>query len=157
MTRRERVRHQHGQGALEYAVLFMAVILVIVFGQVYFKRALSGRFKDTSDQIGEQFTTGRNYTTQTIQQSFRRERTAHADLDQSNGVYSESKVLKGDAYTGTGDFDSFLDELGAKGGTYGNAEATVRDFVNATAGAGNVGIHSYFDSGDLRSANLFNE
>ncbi len=153
MTRRERVRHQHGQGALEYAVLFMAVILVIVFGQVYFKRALSGRFKDTSDQIGEQFTTGRNYITQTIQQSYRREKSG--DVDLVNGVYSESKVLPRDR-----NLDDAVPDLRGvlAAANYANAEVTRRDFVKDVLPGGQaLGNHGVFDSGDLRSTNLFSD
>lgn len=47
-----------GQSALEYAILLAVVVAVLVIMNVYIKRGVQGRFKESSDDIGEQFDPG---------------------------------------------------------------------------------------------------
>ena len=52
---------KRGQSTLEYAVLIVVIIAALVAMQVYLKRGIQGRMRESSDQIGEQFSPG--YTT----------------------------------------------------------------------------------------------
>ena len=52
---------KRGQSTLEYAVLIVVIIAALIAMQVYLKRGLQGRMRESSDQIGEQFSPG--YTT----------------------------------------------------------------------------------------------
>lgn len=46
---------KRGQSTLEYAVLIVVIIAALIAMQVYLKRGIQGRMKESSDQIGEQF------------------------------------------------------------------------------------------------------
>jgi len=50
-----------GQSTLEYAVLIVVIIVALIAMQTYLKRGIQGRVRESSDQIGEQFSPG--YTT----------------------------------------------------------------------------------------------
>jgi len=52
---------KRGQSTLEYAVLIVVIIAALVAMQVYLKRGIQGRTRESADQIGEQFSPG--YTT----------------------------------------------------------------------------------------------
>jgi uncharacterized protein (UPF0333 family) len=59
---------KRGQSTLEYAVLIVVIIAALIAMQVYLKRGIQGRMRESSDQIGEQFSPGytiSNRTTQT--------------------------------------------------------------------------------------------
>ena len=47
-----------GQSTLEYAVLIVVIIAALIAMQVYLKRGLQGRVRQSSDQIGEQYSPG---------------------------------------------------------------------------------------------------
>ena len=49
---------KRGQSTLEYAVLIVVIIGALVAVQVYLKRGIQGRMRESSDQIGEQFSPG---------------------------------------------------------------------------------------------------
>ena len=44
-----------GQSTLEYAILVVVVIVALIGIQAYLKRGISGRMRDSADQIGDQF------------------------------------------------------------------------------------------------------
>jgi len=44
-----------GQGTLEYAIIIMVVIGALIVLQWYIRGAMQGRYKSSSDDIGEQF------------------------------------------------------------------------------------------------------
>lgn len=52
---------KRGQSTLEYAVLIVVIIAALVAMQVYLKRGIQGRMRESTDQIGQQFSPG--YTT----------------------------------------------------------------------------------------------
>ncbi|MFC1646545.1 hypothetical protein ACFL2Y_05160 [Candidatus Omnitrophota bacterium] len=59
---------KRGQSTLEYAILIVVVIMALIGIQAYLKRGISGRMRDSTDQIGEQFSpefTTYNITTTT--------------------------------------------------------------------------------------------
>lgn len=49
---------KRGQSTLEYAVLIVVIIAALIAMQVYLKRGIQGRVRESSDQIGEQFSPG---------------------------------------------------------------------------------------------------
>ncbi len=63
---------KRGQSTLEYAVLIVVIIAALIAMQVYLKRGIQGRMRESSDQIGDQFSPGyttSNMTTNTYTQS----------------------------------------------------------------------------------------
>jgi Flp pilus assembly pilin Flp len=57
---------KRGQSTLEYAVVIAVIVGALLASSVYIKRGIQGRFKQSSDDIGEQFSPGASryeYTT----------------------------------------------------------------------------------------------
>ena len=57
-----------GQSTLEYALMVGVVVAALIYMQTYMKRAVQGRLKSSSDEIGEQFSANEStykYTTTT--------------------------------------------------------------------------------------------
>lgn len=50
------LRAKKGQSLIEYSLILGAIIVGILFMQLYVRRAIQGRLRDASDSIGEQFT-----------------------------------------------------------------------------------------------------
>ncbi|TAN61410.1 hypothetical protein EPN16_03250 [bacterium] len=138
-----RVKSKKGQGILEYAMILSIVVAVIVAIQIYVKRALEGKFKQSADQIGEQFTAAQNYTIQTVSQSARREQTL-ANLTVGTGGWTRSQIQDSSAWT-------------PANYTYAGYEATQTDYVTAQAGSGQRGAHGTFDSGKISNVSLFED
>jgi len=55
-----------GQSTLEYAVIIAVVVAALVGMQAYIKRGLQGKMKESTDQIGEQFSPGHTSMNSTI-------------------------------------------------------------------------------------------
>lgn len=55
---------KRAQSTLEYALIIAVVVGGLIAMQVYVKRGLQGKLKDSADQIGEQYSPG--YTTGTV-------------------------------------------------------------------------------------------
>lgn len=57
-----------GQSTLEYAIIVVVIVAALIIMQVYIKRGVQGKLRDSSDDIGQQYspgiTTG-SYTTTT--------------------------------------------------------------------------------------------
>lgn len=49
------LRNRKGQNSLEYAAFIIIVMAAILTIQTYYKRGLQGRWKQSSDGIGEQY------------------------------------------------------------------------------------------------------
>jgi len=128
--------NKRAQGMLEYAVLIAIIVAVIVGMQVYVKRALQGKFKQTADQMGEQFTTNptKAYTIKTTSISARKE-----TAEPTTGTKSE---IAESVPTGVS---------GAVSGDYKGHEVSKSDYVD------DAGEHSTFDSGVLKDKNLFED
>ena len=56
---------KRGQSTLEYAVLIVVIIAALIAMQVYLKRGVQGKLRESSDQIGEQFSPGYTVTNMT--------------------------------------------------------------------------------------------
>lgn len=149
------LKKKKGQSMLEYAILMGVIVAVIVALQVYVRRAVQGRFKQSADSIGDQFTTREAYTTQSIQQTARREQTLGTDMGTAGKAWSESKIMtQGELGT---DWVGSLGDYQKKAADYKGAEITTTDYVTATAGDGKLGDHATFDSGKLSETTLFDE
>lgn len=59
------LRKSKGQSTLEYAILIVVVIMALIGVQGYISRAVQGRQRDASDQIGEQFHAGSAWSNMT--------------------------------------------------------------------------------------------
>jgi uncharacterized protein (UPF0333 family) len=55
-----------GQSTLEYAILIIIVIGALLSIQVYIKRGISGRFKSSADDIGDQYSVGNTNILKTV-------------------------------------------------------------------------------------------
>lgn len=61
-------RRNRGQSTLEYGILITVVVGAFLAMAVFMKRGISGKIKDTSNEIGEQYSVGHttsSYTTTT--------------------------------------------------------------------------------------------
>jgi uncharacterized protein (UPF0333 family) len=58
-----------GQSTLEYAVLIAVVVGALLAMQIYMKRGIQGKLRQSADQIGEQYSAGHttsNYVTEQV-------------------------------------------------------------------------------------------
>ena len=161
------------QGATEYAIFIAAVLIALIAIQVYFQRSVKGKFKSSSDQVGEQFTTEANNTYQTISVSARRSisgdhrgvgvdgveqnvTSSSVVLDQSENA-AFNTALSG--FTGADVRGSVLGADNYAGGAYSTSDYVI---VGGDAGVsdtarGEVGDHSVYDGDDFRSGRVFDE
>lgn len=58
-----------GQSTLEYAVIIAVVVSALLAIQIYMKRGLQGKLRDSTDQIGEQFDAGATTLNHTVTRS----------------------------------------------------------------------------------------
>ncbi|MCM8790023.1 MAG: hypothetical protein NC916_03290 [Candidatus Omnitrophica bacterium] len=56
--------NKKGQSILEYTIILTVVVAAILMMQVYVKRAVQGKARDSADEIGEQYSVG--YSTSNI-------------------------------------------------------------------------------------------
>lgn len=65
--------HKKAQSTLEYGVIIAVIVAALIAMQVYFKRGVQGKIRQSADDIGEQFspgyTTGRTTTTTSVSSS----------------------------------------------------------------------------------------
>ena len=62
------LRNKSGQSTLEYVILTGFVVAALIAMGVYMKRGFQGRLRESSDQVGQQYSaeqTTSNYTTTT--------------------------------------------------------------------------------------------
>lgn len=146
-------KNKKAQGMLEYALLLAIFVAVIVVMQIYVKRGLQGKFKQTADQIGEQFTTGQQYTIETRRGSYREETTA-AKMDGT--AKSVAELQKGWTVSDVKGGGVEIGETGPRA----LDEVSRTDYVTERPGAGgsgNIGTHGTFDSGTLKNKKLFGD
>ena len=130
------------------------LLVVIIAMNLYFKRALQGRWKETSDQIGKQFTTNQFYTVETRQQSAREQVQGTAgEVAGENWV--RSSVLNAGQFAATG-LGSPAD-LGGIETKYRGHETTLTDYVKQSVGTKTLGTHGVMDSGKLSNIRLFDD
>ena len=154
---KRRTSTQRGQSVLEYSLMVVVLIVVILAMNVYFKRALQGRWKETSDQVGKQFTTNEFYTIETRQQSAREEVTGTSgELNDTTGPnWTRSSIMNGGQFTGSS--IGIADVGGKETNGYTGHETTRSDYVNQVVGGHQLGAHGTFDSGKLSNIKLFDD
>lgn len=144
------IRNKKAQSVLEYAMFTAVVVLVIIGLQLYVKRAISGRFKQSADQIGEQFTagsssgTGAKYTVEEKSQSVRREVITPAP---TAAAWDQSSTIQ----------SSFTPPTGSKITKYDGYEYNKTDYVTQNVKGNAVGTHDVFDSGKLGGTSVFSD
>jgi hypothetical protein len=91
------LKQKKAQSLIEYILVLAAVIVAILFMQLYVNRAISGRLKDASDQIGDQYSSSAKFNITTTRGSKITESTTAAggsttkyDKDESTRSGSES-------------------------------------------------------------------
>lgn len=155
--------NKKAQAILEYSILVAVVIVVVVGYMIYVKRGLAGRWKSAGDQLGEQFTTARNYTIQTISQSIREETTGISNGSNNYTVWSSSQVAL--SASNLSNLSTQLIDLGIQtssltsnvSSAWQGYDYTAVDYVNATVGGGSIGSHATFDSGKLSNISLYDD
>ena len=146
---------RRGQSVLEYSLMVVVLIVVILAMNIYFKRALQGRWKSTSDQIGKQFTTNATYTIETRQQSAREEATGtNGEINDNNWV--RSSIMDKTAFGAT-TFGADPRTLGGIENAYVGHEVTRTDYVTQAPKDRKLGGHDLFDSGKLANIRLFDD
>ena len=50
------MRNRSGQSVVEYAVMIAVVIAALLIIQIYMRRGVQGKLRESTDQVGEQFT-----------------------------------------------------------------------------------------------------
>lgn len=83
-----------GQSTLEYAVLIVVIIAALVAMQVYLKRGVQGRMRESADQIGEQFSPGYTVSNRTT--------TTYAQTRDTSDAYSTSTEIMNQFQNRTG-------------------------------------------------------
>lgn len=56
------IKRNKGQSTLEYALIVTVVIASLLAINLYMKRGVQGRLKESADEIGKQFDAGGNYS-----------------------------------------------------------------------------------------------
>ncbi len=59
------LRNRKAQSTLEYAVLIAVVVGALIAIQIYLKRGVQGKMRESADQIGEQFEAGQTAVNRT--------------------------------------------------------------------------------------------
>jgi Flp pilus assembly pilin Flp len=74
--------HKKAQSTLEYAVIIAVIAAALVAMNVYMKRGMQGKLRESADKIGEQYSAGRTtslYTTEQAGESTTKETFGLAD------------------------------------------------------------------------------
>jgi Flp pilus assembly pilin Flp len=87
-------RCKKGQSTLEYAVLIVVIIAALIAMQTYLKRGLQGRMRQSSDQIGDQFSPG--YT------ASNRVTTTYANTTEQQDAWSTTTTINNQFQNVTG-------------------------------------------------------
>jgi len=108
------IKLRRSQSILEYAILIAIVIGAIVIMQVYVKRGISGRIKDSSDRIsgGQSFAAGHTATLESSSLDTSKgkrviqERTATGGSDGVGTAVADKMGVKTDTGIGTDTFET---------------------------------------------------
>jgi len=141
-----------GQSLIEYALVFSAIILVLIFGAILFRAGMQGRWLDTAEQAGTPLVLNANYSVETLQESGRHELTGNLEQVQ-NHKYVVSTIVGNEDENFS---RNFLNEIGGAS-AYSGHERTVTDFVNANVGNQQKGEHTAVNLGRVRDRGLFDD
>lgn len=91
------LRNRRGQSTLEYALVIAAAVAALLALNIYLRRGISGRLKESSDQIGKQFIANEGYSSSWESQSAGQTVTEEIrDADQGgtlSSVTNQSEVV----------------------------------------------------------------
>ena len=112
-----------GQSVLEFALLLGVVIVVILVMQVFVKRGLQGRLKESADSMGTQFSAGGTTTMQN--------RTMTSDQAISEETGTKGTTLSDLGYNGTVKGTMQYQAYSASSRTGGNTTSTSQERTNS--------------------------
>lgn len=78
------LRRLKGQSVLEYAMIIAVVVGALLAINIYMKRGLQGRLRESSDQIGEQFDAEKTTVNRTTTRTGTTVQTVSAGVTTSN-------------------------------------------------------------------------
>ncbi len=86
-----------GQSTLEYAIIIMVVVGALLAMQIYMKRGLEGKLKDSSDNIGAQYSAGNvssSHTTTTSTSSDEKtsDQGSFSNVDTSSNITGSENI-----------------------------------------------------------------
>lgn len=142
---------KRGQTAFEWTMTLVVVALAVIGVQILLKRGVAGRFADTANQIGSQFTTAQTNTMQTRQQSFRKETTGLPDGGGAYDSWTKSTVMNTTEANAAG---VTIANVGGKETAYTGHETNRGDWVKQSVGTGAIGAHGVYESGKLSTINI---
>lgn len=96
-----RMEHTKGQSTLEYCVLIAVVISAILAMQIYSKRAVEGRFRQSSDQIGSQWDPAVGKYTVKISNFSERAETLNVTGQSTSTIQTKVETQKREAVAGS--------------------------------------------------------
>lgn len=88
------------QSALEYSVLLAIIVGAIVVMQIYIKRGVQGRFREATDDVGEQFDPGHQVysyetkSTSTIHETTNTTGVTTQKTEDMNGTETPQQTLR---------------------------------------------------------------
>lgn len=78
------MRSRSGQSVVEYAVMIAVVIAALLVMQIYMKHWMQGKLRESTDQVGEQFTP--HDATYNLTRTYTASRTDTTTADGATGV-----------------------------------------------------------------------
>lgn len=84
------LKKRKGQSTVEYAILIIIIIGALISIQVYFKRGVQGRVKDSADNIGEQYSPGNTRINTVTKSHSRTTETFNMGVQRSQLIDTES-------------------------------------------------------------------
>jgi uncharacterized protein (UPF0333 family) len=85
-------RRMRGQGTLEYVILTGFVVAALIAMGIYMKRGFSGRLRESSDQIGQQYSADQTQSTFTT--TTNTDQNEVVNVDQTNTTITVNNQLK---------------------------------------------------------------
>jgi hypothetical protein len=77
-------KRKKAQSTLEYAVIIACVVAGLLAMQIYIKRGFQGRFRESADSIGEQYSP--TDTSSNITMTFGSDTTTTMNVTENNGI-----------------------------------------------------------------------
>ena len=87
----KKVKNNRGQSTIEMTLLFTIVVAALIAGQYYIKHAMEGRLKDSSNQIGSQFSFDDGNSNKTTSSSSSTTEVTTAQGVTSNNIGSQTQ------------------------------------------------------------------
>jgi len=92
------LRSRKAQSTLEYAILILVVVMGLVAMQVYMKKAVHGRMKESTDRLGRQFVPEGDYEFAWKEDSGGTQTETHEQREQFTGMIT-TNITAGETVT----------------------------------------------------------